>query len=118
MTRDFKIYIVTFYAQNVNLPALHQYLTDSVDVLGYWNHIPLVYCVKTRLNALNLRDRLRPFMPDPMLVAEINPADMNGYMFTPQQWNWFWEPAVDRSNGPAVGGLGMASLFALSKPPE
>ena len=70
MITDFKIYIVTFFAGNVNLPALHQYLNDSVEILGYWSHIPLAYCVKTKLDATGLRDRLRPFLPDPMLVAE------------------------------------------------
>jgi hypothetical protein len=93
---DYKIYIITFYAQNVNLPALHMYLNDSVDILGYWNHIPLVYCVKSRLPATMVRDRLRPFLPDPMMVAEINPANMNGYMFSADLWNWFFQPPPEK----------------------
>jgi hypothetical protein len=96
MTNDVKIYTVNFFAQRVNLPALHMYLNDSVDILGYWNYIPLVYCLKSRLNATELCIRLRPFLPDPMIVAEINPTNLNGFMFDPNFWHWFYEPAPDK----------------------
>lgn len=59
---DYKIYVVNFLAANVNLPAFHQYLNDSVEILAYWNYIPAVYCVKSRLDATTLRDKLRPFL--------------------------------------------------------
>jgi len=70
---DTKTYIITFCVQNVNLNALHQYLFDSADVIAFWNYIPLVYCIKSRLGAVALARKLKPFFEkDSYMVAQVN----------------------------------------------
>jgi hypothetical protein len=59
-----KVYIITFGALDVNLAALNQYLFDSLDIIAFWNYVPLVYCVKSRLTANALTLKLRPFFPN------------------------------------------------------
>jgi hypothetical protein len=109
---DHKIYIVNFIATNVNFGAFHQYINDSVEILAYWNYIPGVYCLKSRLDAMTLRDKLRPFLPDSMMVVEINTANMNGYMSTAEVWEWFSAPAPERKPS-----LPANLLAALGPPP-
>ncbi|HEY8335305.1 MAG TPA: hypothetical protein VIQ05_16045 [Tardiphaga sp.] len=112
-----KIYIVNFLASKVSIGALHQYLADSVDILGYWNYIPAVYCVKSRLDATALRDKLRPFLPDLMMVAEIDPQNMNGFMPTSEIWSWFFEDAPEKK--PTIpANLLQALMGSPGDPPQ
>jgi hypothetical protein len=112
----YKTYIITFMAPNVNLAAFHQYLNDSVEILAYWNYIPLVYCVKSRLDATSLRDRLRPFLPESMFVAEIDRTNMNGYMANTAVWDWFWADAPERKPSLPANLLSFYASLALPKP--
>lgn len=117
MKRDFKLYIINFLAAKVNLAAFHQYLNDSVDVLGFWNYIPAVYCVKSRLEATALRDKLRPFLPDMMMVVEIDPFNMNGYMPSAEVWDWFFEPASEKRSPLSANLLEAFGARRLPPPP-
>jgi hypothetical protein len=49
MTGEVKIYSINFWAEGTNVAALQQYLYDSADIIAYWNYVPLVYCVKSKL---------------------------------------------------------------------
>jgi hypothetical protein len=93
---EVKVYVINFFGQNVNLAALHQYLSDSADILGFWNYIPLVYCVKTRLSAHDLSAKLVPFFPSGFIVAEIDVKNLNGRLISPDAWKWFYEPAREK----------------------
>lgn len=105
---DYKIYVINFVmGPNINLPAFHQYLNDSVEILAYWNYIPAVYCVKSRLGATLLRDKLRPFLPNSLMIAEINPMNMDGYMNNQEIWQWFFLPAPERKPTPPLGLAGL-----------
>ncbi len=44
-----RIYLLVYdTAKNPDvLTALHRYIMDSKDFVGYWNYIPFVYMVKT-----------------------------------------------------------------------
>jgi hypothetical protein len=109
---DIRIYVINFTVDHqTNLPALHQYFADSIDVLGYWNYIPLVYCVKTRLSATEMALKLAPFFASGFMVAEINPANMNGRLVPPAAWEWFYEPPAEKT----AGLFGMAGLLGLPK---
>jgi hypothetical protein len=69
------------FAQDVNLVAFTQYLYDSADIIAYWNYIPLVYCVKSRLNSTELTKKLHSFFPvQGFLVAEVNVNNINGVL--------------------------------------
>jgi len=110
---NYKIYVINFLASNVNFAAFHRYLSDSIDVLAYWNYIPAVYCVKTHLDATALRDRLRPFLPDLMMVAQIDPKNLDGYMPTQEMWSWFYEQPPERKPS-----LPPQALFGVLGPPS
>jgi hypothetical protein len=101
-----KVYILNFWAEGVNLDALQQYLHDSVDVIAYWNYIPLVYCIKSRLTATDLSAKLAPFFPHHFMIAEINEWNTDGKM-SAAAWDWFYLAHHDKVRPPApVAGLG------------
>jgi hypothetical protein len=106
----------SFFAEGVNLGALQQYLHDSADIVAYWNYIPLVYCIKSRLTATELTYKLRPFLPQGYMVAEINPQNLNGVL--PPAWDWFYLNHHEKNRPPAPPslGLGRLSLAALGVP--
>ncbi|MBB2904351.1 UNVERIFIED_ORG: hypothetical protein QE446_003494 [Rhizobium sp. SORGH_AS260] len=79
--------------EGVNVPALQRYLVDSFDILSYWNHLPLIYIVKTKLTVSELTAKLMPFFPNKLfLVAEIDATNVNGFL-PPASWEWFRTPA-------------------------
>ena len=85
-----KTYIINFYAKDVNLWQLTQYLHDSRDIIAYWNYIPLVYCIKSYVLAGELALKLQPYFPrGTFMIAEINPDNINGFL-PPEAWTWFY----------------------------
>jgi hypothetical protein len=95
-----RTYVVNFDATETNLQSFNQYLMDSREIIAYWNYVPLSYMVKSRLTAIELQARLRPFFAGRyFIVAEVNPGNINGSL-PPQAWEWFY-----RSEEP-IGGLG------------
>lgn len=88
--RTFMIYGIY---DGVNVAAFHQWLVDSVDILSYWNHLPLLYCVKTRLDVTALSYKVQPFFGDRFyIVGEVQAHLLNGRL--PQAaWHWFAAPA-------------------------
>jgi hypothetical protein len=97
-----KTYSITFGVVDVNLPALVQYLFDSADILAFWNYVPLVYGVKSRLNATELTLKLRPFFPPtgPLLIVEVNANNMNGVL-PEEAWKWFYLEHHQKTHPPS-----------------
>jgi hypothetical protein len=97
-----KTYCLTFGVVDVNIPAVVQYLYDSSDILAFWNYVPLVYCLKSRLNSTDLAMKLRPFFPPagPYLIAEINEENLNGVLPT-EAWSWFYLDHHQKTRAPA-----------------
>lgn len=88
-----RCHIIYGMYEGVNMPAFQQYLVDSVDVLSYWNHLPLIYLVKTRLTPHELTAKLRSFFGDRLfIVAEIDPDNVSGWL-PMNSWEWFRAPA-------------------------
>jgi hypothetical protein len=97
-----RVYIIAFAARDVNLAALNQYVFDSADIIAYWNYVPLVYCVKSRLSATELTLKLQPFFPHgTYLIAEINRDNMNGVLPQPA-WEWFYLAHHEKHRAPAL----------------
>lgn len=119
-----KVYILNFRTDGVNLNALQQYLHDSVDVIAYWNYIPLVYCIKSRLMSYELALKLGPFFPHGgYLIAEINTANIDGKI-AESAWDWFYLNHHEKGRPPApiagfgdVLGPGFGDALAPSSPP-
>ena len=82
-------YVINFDVTDVNLWALARYLHDSRDIIAYWNYLPLVYCVKSYLNATELTHKLRPYFPRTYMVAQINEHNMDGVL-PKDAWSWFY----------------------------
>lgn len=74
-----KTYCLTFGVQDVNISAVVRYLYDSNDVIAFWNYVPLVYCIKSRLTSSELALKLQPFFPrGTFFVAEVNVYNVDG----------------------------------------
>lgn len=85
-----RVYIINGTFAQVNIPAFAQYLYDSADIIAYWNYIPLVYCVKSRLTATELAQKLMSFFyPAHFLIGEVNAQNLNGIL-PPDAWQWFY----------------------------
>ena len=115
---DVKTYILTFLVNNARMPDFENFIRYNRELLGYWNHIPLVYCVKTRLTASQLRDHLDPFFPQGgYMVAEINPANIDGRL-PPDAWKWFYANPEPRGELFTLGEslLGNALLTSVDQP--
>jgi hypothetical protein len=84
----------------MNLPSLVQYLFDSADILAFWNYIPLVYCVKSRLSAAELTAKLLPFFQNThFLIAEINARNLEGRL-PGEAWTWFYLDHHQKTHAP------------------
>jgi hypothetical protein len=71
------------------LSALHRYIMDSRDFVGYWNYIPFVYIVKTYEPLASVREKLRFILTNGnFLIAEVSAAQMDG-LLTRDAWDWF-----------------------------
>ncbi|MCB1433722.1 MAG: hypothetical protein KDK75_14930 [Alphaproteobacteria bacterium] len=96
-----KTYILTFIVNNARMPDLENFVRYSPHIRAYWNHIPLVYCVKSELTAAQLREKIEPFFPQGgFMVAELNAANVDGRL-PEDAWKWFYAAP------PPSGGLGM-----------
>jgi hypothetical protein len=116
MTTPLKAYIINFVAPSVNLGAVNQYLFDSVDIAAYWNYLPLVYCVKTRLSATELTQKLKPFFPSLFMVAEVNIFNMDGQL-PPDAWDWFYLDHHDKIIPPPKQTTDWLAELMLLPPP-
>ena len=114
MNPEVKIYMITFFVDNrTNLEALHRYLADSVDVQGFWNYIPLVYCIKSPLSSTELSNKLEAFLPAGFAVAEINIRNIDGRIPAGKPaWDWFYQPPSPKH--PTIASLG--GLLGLAPP--
>lgn len=110
-----KTYMLAFnyYDTSVNQPALQRYLLDSAEILGHWNHLPLVYFFKTRLTSFEATNRLNPFFPNGIfMIVEVDARNMNGRM-PPAAWEWFY---ADHSQK-RPPGWGATSLSSITYQP-
>ncbi len=88
-----RCYVVYGMYEGMNMGAFHQYLVDSVDILSYWNHLPLLYIVKTKLALQPLTDKLLPFFDKRLfIVLDVDSENVNGWL-PKQAWDWFKVPA-------------------------
>jgi hypothetical protein len=90
------------------LTALHRYIMDSKDFVGYWNYMPFVYIVKTYESLPVLREKFRYiFRNGSFMLAEISPNNVDG-LLPREAWDWFWH---------SHGQLSLAEVLAKSQLP-
>lgn len=91
-----RIYIVNFLVNSANLFDFEHFLRTSSMINGYWNYIPLSYCIKSYYDATGLSQQMGRFFPGGnFLVAEVNPVNMNGILPS-TAWDWFLAPPEQR----------------------
>ncbi|CVI22773.1 hypothetical protein AGR1A_Lc80297 [Agrobacterium fabacearum CFBP 5771] len=77
----------------VNFPALRQYILDSVDILSFWNHLPGLFLIKTKIELNTFTYKIAPFFGGKFfIVMQVNPSNVNGVLPLPA-WEWFRTPA-------------------------
>jgi hypothetical protein len=87
-----KIYLIVYdMIKNDNaLSALHRYIMDSKDFVGYWNYLPFVYIVKSYETIAILREKFSYIFPKGgFLIVQIQPhAGIDG-LLPREAWDWF-----------------------------
>lgn len=123
-----KTYILTYFAGGLQkydhtVFQLENFLRHNEAILGFWNYIPLVYCLKSRLHSSQLTQLLAPILNTQFIICEIKPDNIDGQL--PQvAWDWFYaapEPKVsDRSIISSIMGSGPPALSNLGQilPPK
>jgi hypothetical protein len=68
---------------------INQYISDARDIEAWWNHMPLVYVIRSRSTPKALTDKLvRAGNGAKFLLAEIDSTNMNG-LLPKVAWDWF-----------------------------
>lgn len=77
----------------VNVAALRQYILDSIDVLSFWNHLPGLFLIKTKVDLNVFAYKLGAFFGGKFfIVMQVNSNNVNGVLPLPA-WEWFRIPA-------------------------
>lgn len=83
---------------------IKQYIIDARDIEAWWNHIPLVYVIRSRSSVKALTDKfVKVGNGAKFLLSEINTTNMNGFL-PKVAWDWFNE------RDPAYSELARAML--------
>ncbi len=109
-----KTYAIYGDYSQVNVPAFSRYIIDCVDFLSYWNNLPLLFIVKTKIHVSEVAEKCSPFFVNGnFLVAEINPMGVNGRL-PMGAWQWFTTPAPPEKRT----SISSHSLLELFKQPK
>lgn len=114
--RGIRTYMIYGMYNNMNTAAFHQYLIDSIDILSYWNHMPLLYFVKSRSTPFEMAAKIRPFFGGTwFIVNEVVPGAGDGWLPKPA-WDWFTTPAPNEKTTSSPRQQ-LADLFVPPPPP-
>ena len=87
-----KIYLLVYdmLKNDKVLSALHRYIMDSKDFVGYWNYVPFVYIVKSYQPIQMLREKFSYIFPNGgFLIAELMPRTGIDGLLSQEAWDWF-----------------------------
>jgi hypothetical protein len=91
-TVGLRTYMLTFSVDGANLPTLEHFIKNSTVIVGYWNYIPYVYCLKSYSTATDLARIFDVVFPKGnFIIVEINPSNLDGRLVQ-GAWGWFYEP--------------------------
>lgn len=117
-SNPFRLYVINFQVSSDhdrNL-VISDFVRFHPFVYGYWNYIPLVYCIKSNKTASEIRAALENALPGGgYLVAEVNPQNIDG-MLPKAAWEWFYTPPQPSAVNlppptPSKPLLGLGGLF-------
>jgi hypothetical protein len=77
-----------------DLERIRAYVTTSDDFSSWWNHIPMVFMLESRLNADAIGERLHALAPDArFLLTGVNLTESQGWL--PElSWKWIEKRAL------------------------
>jgi hypothetical protein len=100
-TPNARTYSINFVAHGADIEGFLNFIRFDTRVLGYWNYIPLVYCVKCHASSTEVATWINQYFPlGNYMVAEILPSNINGNL-PGDAWNWFYAPP-GKSENPGV----------------
>jgi hypothetical protein len=98
MAPNLRTYSINFIAQGADIEGFLNFIRLDPRVLGYWNHIPLVYCIKCHASSTEVVNWIDQYFPHGnYMVAEIYPSNVNGSL-SKEAWNWFYAPPSKPEN--------------------
>jgi hypothetical protein len=90
--------------RTLDYDAAVKYILDSDDFEAWWNHMPGVFLVITRLRPDEISDRLRAFTKESnLLVVRVDLEDSEGRL-SRRAWNWINKRAAGRESASLVAG--------------
>ncbi len=111
-------YVIVFeLSADLNIAAFEQYLKDSEEIIGFWNHIPFVYCIKSRVHSAVLGQKLSLFFSGrKFLIAQIDVSNANGWL-PMDAWNWLNHPHTSK-RGTLSDVIASLSWSDANSPPK
>lgn len=74
-----------------NLDEVGRLVQTEPRIPAYWNYLPYLFCVKTKMSAKELAELFTDAAVSGFLVVEIDPTNMNGRLQR-AAWGWFKDP--------------------------
>ncbi len=87
---DEKTFLISFDLADDRLDtaAIKGFIKNNPDFTAWWNHLPLIYLVQSRLSADDISEQVeRHTRGARFLVMEVNPANSNGWL-PERSWTW------------------------------
>jgi hypothetical protein len=86
----YKTYILTV-TPRADIDRVGNLVQTDRRIVGYWNYLPFVFCLKTEMTAKEIADLFADAAVHSLFVVEIDPRNMSGRL--PRgAWGWFTEP--------------------------
>ncbi len=83
-----RTYVLVLDGGFAELEMLRHYVTSSSDFSAWWNYIPMVFLVESKLTAEAIGERLHELAPEArFLVTEANLAESQGWL-PESSWKW------------------------------
>ena len=88
MDKIFMVY-ADFSLDSSKAAEFHNNIAFNFNITDWWNHIPGLYFIKTKLSLHEVSFGIRnSFGEDRLIIAEIHPDQVDGNL-PPEAWQWF-----------------------------
>ncbi|HXA21434.1 MAG TPA: hypothetical protein VNW90_03980 [Acetobacteraceae bacterium] len=92
-----RTYVLVLDGGFAELERMRHYITSSSDFSAWWNYIPMVFLVESKLTAEAIGERLHELAPEArFLVTEANLAESQGWL-PESSWKWIEKRAISKT---------------------
>ena len=94
MTERTYVLAIDASCSSADFERIQQYVTTSGDFSSWWNHIPMVFMLESKLHAGAIGDKLHTLTPEArFLLTEVSLAESQGWL--PEvSWKWIEKRAL------------------------